>query len=241
MKYSSEVKRKALDDLKRSGPALTHQRMAELTGTNRKVLDMGCATGYVSKLMKDNGCTVVGIELDAEAVEEARSFCDSVICGDAGDQNVLRQAGTGFDAVICGDILEHLPDPVAVLGNLKECLVPGGFILVAMPNIAYWHMRWHLLTGKFEYGDTGLLDRTHLRFFTFDSFQKLARESGYAVTGHWINESGFPGSRILGKIPGLRGFTRHLSGFLANWRPNLFSYHSIFRLEPDRNQPANGQ
>jgi len=232
MRYEKEARNKALAAMDRDGPALTHRRIVDLVGTNRSVLELGCATGYVSKMMTANGCSVTGVELDEQAAETSRSVCTKVITGDAGDPAVLEQAGTGFDVVVCGDILEHLPDPETVLTALPRHLNPDGFILVSMPNVAFWRMRWDLLLGRFNYQDFGLLDRTHLRFYTVKSFRRLAKQTGYIITQEIVNEAGFPGSLTLCRIPLFGPTFKYLALRLSELNPNLFAFHSIYKLEP---------
>jgi len=232
MRYKESAKNQALDELKRHGPALTHRRIAELAGANSRVLELGCATGYVSELMKKNGCRVIGVEIDDDAAKEAGKYCDEMIIGDAADPDVLNRAGKDFDVVLCGDILEHLPDPESVLVHIKRLLNSNGIVLVSMPNIAYWRMRWDLLCGKFEYQDFGLLDRTHLRFYTVHSFFELAKITGYKIDKTIVNDAGFPASDFLKKIPFLRSTVSRISYKLAKMHPNLFSFHSIYKLIP---------
>jgi 2-polyprenyl-3-methyl-5-hydroxy-6-metoxy-1,4-benzoquinol methylase len=232
MRYDDEARERALAAMDRDGPALTHRRIVKLVGENRSVLELGCATGYVSKMMTENGCQVTGIELDEKAAETARSVCYEVITGDAGDPAILNQAGSEFDVIVCGDILEHLPDPESILHLLHKHLNPKGFVLVSMPNVAFWQMRWDLLLGRFNYKDYGLLDRTHLRFYTVKSFRRMAIRTGYIISDEIVNESGFPGSRILCRIPLIGRIFQSATQFLTALNPNLFAFHSIYKLIP---------
>jgi 2-polyprenyl-3-methyl-5-hydroxy-6-metoxy-1,4-benzoquinol methylase len=150
-------------------------------------VDVGCATGYLAAELVARGCTVVGVEFDPVAAQQARAVCREVVVGDleseavrAEVQRAVADAG-GVDAVICADVLEHLRDPWAVLAWLRTLLDPGGCAIVSVPNIAHWTARRGLLRGRFDYTDFGLLDRTHLRFFTRASATELARRAGFAV------------------------------------------------------------
>jgi 2-polyprenyl-3-methyl-5-hydroxy-6-metoxy-1,4-benzoquinol methylase len=152
-----------------------------------RVLDVGCATGYLAAELARRGCTVVGVEFDPVAAQQARAFCREVVVGDleseavrADVQRAVADAG-GVDTVICADVLEHLRDPWAVLAWLRTLLDPGGRAIVSVPNIAHWTARRALLRGRFDYADFGLLDRTHLRFFTRASATELAHRAGFAV------------------------------------------------------------
>jgi SAM-dependent methyltransferase len=86
-----------------------------------------------------------------------------------------------FDAIVYGDVLEHLSDPRAVLQALDQTLTPGGTVIVSVPNVAHLWVRLSLLAGRFDYADRGILDRTHLRFFTRRTLLELLRDAGLAV------------------------------------------------------------
>src|SRR6478672_6473355 len=153
----------------------------KLIGTNKRVLELGPATGRITRALKENNCQVVAIERDARAVEMLRSLC-TVIEGDI-EQLTMEHylKGMTFDVILAGDFLEHLQDPVQVLQELRPFLDPNGFVVSSIPNVTHGSVRMELLQGKFEYRDTGLLDRTHLRFFTLQSIRGMFSEAGYEV------------------------------------------------------------
>ncbi len=231
--YDNPTRDRLLDQLARDGLAPTHHRMVELTGKDRRVLEIGCATGYVSAMLKANGCQVTGIELDPIAARQARTVCDRVIEGDAADPSVLKSAGSNFHVVLCGDVLEHLIDPGEALRTLTTMLAPGGEILVSIPNVAFWKMRLHLLGGHFEYTDSGILDRTHLRFFTVDSFKKLSIDAGYMVETVALNDFGIPMGTLLRRLPVIGKVLQKIEFRLAETWPNLLVLHAIYRLRPN--------
>jgi SAM-dependent methyltransferase len=152
-----------------------------------RVLDVGCATGYLAAELARRGCTVIGVEADAGAAEEARAVCTEVVVGDleasATHAAVRAAVGDGVDVVLCADVLEHLRDPWTVLAWLGTLLRPDGpsRAIVSVPNVAHWTARRELLRGRFPYADFGLFDRTHLRFFTRASARELAHRAGFAV------------------------------------------------------------
>lgn len=156
-----------------------HAWMIRLVGREKRVLDIGCATGYLAERFARNGCRVTGIEMDPAAAEEARRHCERVIVGGADQPGTLESAGGGFDVIVCGDVLEHMAAPERALTLLRKLLVPGGSLLVSLPNVAYARVRLDLLRGRFEYQETGILDRTHLRFFTRHSARRLFAECGW--------------------------------------------------------------
>ena len=91
-----------------------------------------------------------------------------------------------FDVILFSDMLEHLTDPLDVLTRHCQLLAPGGQVLISLPNVAIWNVRLALLLGQFEYGDTGTLDRTHMRFFTRRSFRRFLSEAGLTVSRNRI-------------------------------------------------------
>ncbi|MET0602534.1 MAG: class I SAM-dependent methyltransferase [Baekduia sp.] len=168
------------------GLSAAHRIVLEEVPDGAHVLDVGCATGYLAAELSHRGCTVDGIEFDPVAAQAARAHCREVVVGDleapfthAEVERML--AGARPDLVVCADVLEHLRDPWAVLAWLRTLLAPGGRAVVSVPNIAHWTARRALLRGRFDYTDYGLLDRTHLRFFTRASAAELARRAGFAV------------------------------------------------------------
>lgn len=160
------------------------QIISDLINADCVVLDVGCGDGKIARVLKEKGCAVVGIEVDP-AKAHAASHYARVFVGDAEDPatiDQIRQLGIRFDCILCSHVLEHLKNPLRVLRNLTElCNPEGGFFVIALPNVAYWKVRLHLCMGRWEYQDEGILDRTHLRFFTFHSALDLLRESGLQI------------------------------------------------------------
>lgn len=228
--YEQNLKRRALNELASRGLDSSHRLLIEWTGKGKRVLEIGCATGYITRELRSQDCTVVGIELDAEAAESARKFCETLLVGDAQDYVLNYDLQGPFDVVLLGDVLEHLVDPWAVLRGLQKHLKPCGRILVSLPNVAFFKSRWNLLWGRWEYQDLGLMDRTHLRFFTFDSFHRLAWKCGYHVKKYTINEGRCPGGILFQRIPILDYYFGKLSKYLQRTFPNLFGYHFTFEL-----------
>jgi 2-polyprenyl-3-methyl-5-hydroxy-6-metoxy-1,4-benzoquinol methylase len=159
-----------------------HSFLLDFVGHNKRVLEVGCANGYVTKVLRERGCTVVGIELDAEAATMAEKWAERVVVGDL-DAGVLWQEleGEQFDAVTFGDVLEHLRDPLATLRAAMRCLKPSGIVAISVPNIAHGDVKIALLHGEFPYRDTGLLDRSHIRFFTKVGLRDMIKEAGLVV------------------------------------------------------------
>jgi O-antigen biosynthesis protein len=167
-------------------PDSVHNLVVQLVPEGAKVLEFGCATGYMSEVLRGRrGCEVVGVEISAEAAEIARGRADRVIVGDAEELDYEELLGNEqFDAVLFADVLEHLRDPEALLRRIRPFVAETGAVIASIPNVAHGSLRLALLSGAFRYRPTGLLDDTHLRFFTRDSIQDLFESTGYMVT-HW--------------------------------------------------------
>jgi 2-polyprenyl-3-methyl-5-hydroxy-6-metoxy-1,4-benzoquinol methylase len=167
-----------------NAPNNAHAFSLQLIGRNKRVLELGCAAGHVTQALVAHGCSVVGIEYDEHAAKAAREWAEDVIVTDLFDPRNLANAiaDREFDVVYAGDVLEHLPDPAAVLAIARQHLRPGGTVVISLPNVAHVDVKLALLSGRFDYRDYGLLDRTHLRFFTRASIVQLLDAAGLKLT-----------------------------------------------------------
>lgn len=156
----------------------THASLVRLVGTDKRVLELGAASGYMTRALKERGCKVTAIEYDPDAAQELKAAADVTIIGDLNDPAVWDQVEGPFDTVLAGDVLEHLLDPAAVLRRAVGTLTPDGSAVISIPNVGHADLRLSLLQGRFEYQPTGLLDETHLRFFTYDTFLDLLAAAG---------------------------------------------------------------
>lgn len=146
----------------------------------QKVLEIGCGTGATLAWLKEvKGCLeTTGIELVPQAAEMARAVVDHLIVADIEDDKIFLPESS-FDLIICLDVLEHLHDPWRVLRSLVCSLSAGGSVVVSLPNLRYLTVMSDLLVrGRFEYEEVGILDRTHLRFFSRKGAVKLLESSG---------------------------------------------------------------
>ena len=160
----------------------THDRVVRLVGKDKDVCELGCSTGYMSRVLREQGCRVVGIELDPQAASRAAEYCDDVIVGDLDALDLDRAlSGREFDVIVAADVLEHLKDPVQVLRSLRKHLRLDGCVVASLPNIAHGSVRLALLNGSFAYTETGLLDKTHLRFFTRSSLDELFESAAFVI------------------------------------------------------------
>lgn len=154
----------------------SHERILDLIPQNTKVLDVGCASGYLAALMKEKGCLVDGIDNDAEAVKETKKYCNAFVL-DISKEKIQGK----YDIIVLGDILEHLEYPLPILSSLKANLNDGGHIIVSLPNIVNIYPRLKILFGHFDYEEKGIFDRTHLRFFTRKSFKQFINDAEYKI------------------------------------------------------------
>jgi 2-polyprenyl-3-methyl-5-hydroxy-6-metoxy-1,4-benzoquinol methylase len=171
-----------LDD----SPGSAHMLVVELVPEGARVLDVGCATGYLAEaIAQRRSSRVTGIEVSPMAAERAREHCERVIVGDVETLDLEAELGEErFDVVIFADVLEHLRDPGQILGHIRPFVADGGSVVASIPNIAHGSVRLALLGGEFRYRAQGLLDDTHLRFFTREGIQDLFEEAGFLVA-HW--------------------------------------------------------
>jgi len=159
-----------------------HSYALHMAGFNKSVLEVGCSAGYFTRALVDQGCRVVGVEIDPEAAAVASTWAEEVVVGDLEHDEVWGRIGDHqFDVVLFGDVLEHLHDPLTTLRRAVRALAPSGTVIISIPNIAHGDVRMALLRGTFPYRDTGLLDRTHLRFFTKDSMRELCVQAGLVI------------------------------------------------------------
>lgn len=146
------------------------------------VLDLGCATGRLGRKLRElnKACELVGVEIFEPAAEEAKKHYDALYLGDL--ECLTLPYKEYFDFVICGDILEHLRQPEEIVKKIHIWLKEGGILISSIPNIRYWRiLRDLVIFGKWEYCEVGILDNTHLRFFTRQSFLKLLEKFNFSV------------------------------------------------------------
>jgi len=159
-----------------------NEDICSLVELNKKVLDIGCATGRIAeKLKKEKNCSVVGMEINEEMAKIAKKRCDQVVMTDAELLKHLDFPKGYFDILLFADVLEHCRNPGEILENLKKYLSDQGYILVSVPNVANWKIRLKLLLGKFDYRGGTILDEGHLRFFTLKSIEELIEKTGFEV------------------------------------------------------------
>ena len=194
-------------------------------GGGRRLLDVGAAHGYLAAALREQGYQVTGIEADGVLAEEAAKHCDEFLLLDL--DRPLPSFAAPFDVMIFGDVLEHLKDPATVLRTLMHYLKDEGQVIISLPNVANIYVRLSLLIGRFDYQDRGILDRTHLHFYTRKSFQQFLRAAGLEIetlTATPIPLQLLVPQRHQGK---LFAALHAANAWLARHWPTLFGYQFV--------------
>jgi len=207
----------------------SHTKVIRMIGRGKRVLEVGCATGYVSAyLSQQMQCEVVGIELDPQMAKKAERYCSKVVVGDVEKDAFDKLAGV-FDVITFGDVLEHLVTPGEVLRKSRDYLGPDGYVLISLPNVAHYRVRLALLQGRFDYEEQGILDRTHLRFFTLRNARRMIEDAGFEVQDFQIVYC-TRGTRLVDWSLRIQRFLRdHLAELVGS----EFIFKAGKRLEPD--------
>jgi methionine biosynthesis protein MetW len=157
------------------------RKLASLIAPHSHILDVGCGTGSVTDLLRhETQGTIIGIEPDVERAQRAAARGLDVHQGIL-SADFLRQHGP-FDYIVFADVLEHLPNPAEIVVLAKGGLREGGSLIASLPNVAHWFVRTDLLWGRFNYQDCGIMDATHLRWFTQRTAQEFFERLGFQIT-----------------------------------------------------------
>lgn len=149
------------------------------------ILDLGCGSGAVGRKLMETGkaSEMIGVEIFPTAAEEASRHYAKVHCGDIEEMSLPY--GQRFDYVLCGDILEHLKNPYSVVARIPGWLKDDGRFICSVPNVRHWRvLRDVIVRGEWEYREAGIMDRTHLRFFTRRSCYRMLEDAGFTVERH---------------------------------------------------------
>ena len=207
----------------------SHGRISKMLASRPplKILDLGCSSGLLAERLRDMGHHVVGVDLyELDGVGERTSaFFKADLT-----QGIPAEAGTGFDLVLAADVLEHLPKPKKLLEEIRQVLAPTGSVILCVPNIAHWYPRARSTLGMFDYDQRGILDATHLRFFTRRSIRRIVERNGFTVRR--LEAVGLPLDSL-----GLEGTAAHLVRLMDHlllilW-PTMFGYQFIIEATPE--------
>ncbi len=211
-------------------PGNVAAKIAAMIDFDAKVLDVGCGTGSVSEVICTiTGANLVGIEPNAERAAAARARGLRVYEGVLSES--FLEAHGPFDAIVFADVLEHLADPAQTIALAKRGLAAGGAIVASVPNVAHWFVRWDLLRGRFDYQDSGIMDATHLRWFTRKTIVEFFERAGLRVTALdcTVNAELADYRRRAPWRWLERSRRRRVVGFLARHFPGLFGCQHVVR------------
>jgi SAM-dependent methyltransferase len=203
--------------------AINDSVMLRIPSNAKRILDIGCGSGNLGREIKSSiiNCEVVGVTYSESEANAASAFLDRVLIRDLNyfDTQELGQ----FDCIICSHILEHLYQPENLLIKLRSNLAPNGVLIIALPNTLHWKQRLEFLKGNFKYTDGGLMDRTHFRFFDWNTSVELVNSSGFKIL--FSEADGYL------PMPGIRRFIKSLASILdrlaSKFAPGLFGVQFI--------------
>jgi len=210
----------------------SHSIIARNALGSKRILDVGCGVGYIGRALKEVGdYNIEGVDIDKTALKYAAEHYNKVTEMKLGDQsdaayNTFAKSKKTYDCIICADIIEHLADPGYIISILAKKLTPGGKILVSIPNISHIDVIANLIDERFNYAETGILDNTHLRFWTESSFYDFVKNINdrYGTTlspkliGKTIVEHPFIDTRQFRQICG----------------DDIFTFQNIFELKNEK-------
>lgn len=214
---------------KKHGLSKTQKEILKIVGSGKTVLEIGSSTGYMTKFLLERGCIVDVLETDKFAVRKIPKKVRIVLNHSIEDIKIKKKLNKDYDFIIMADVLEHLVNPALALKIIKEISLDRTKLLISMPNIASWVMRKQLFFyGDFEYQDSGLLDKTHLHFYTIKTLPKFLLECGWKVEEIIGTITRLPFEETFLKIPILGWlFKKTIYSILAEKYKNLSYYHFL--------------
>lgn len=177
---------------------------------DKKVLDVGCSTGYLGEKLEKLGAKVIGIDISPYAINLAKRVLTGAKVVDLNKGN-LPFKSKSFDIIVASEVIEHLFRPVNTLKDLKRILKDDGEFIVSTPNFLYWANRQQFLFGKFRYTQSGMFDEGHVHFYTYQTLQEDLSQSGFNIIGY---NHVFAGTDFL--------------DFIRQKLPSLFAYQFVF-------------
>jgi 2-polyprenyl-3-methyl-5-hydroxy-6-metoxy-1,4-benzoquinol methylase len=213
----------------KEGDGTSHALMLEMLATlpPSRILDLGCSGGLFAERARAAGHHVTGV--DYMEIPGVRERTDRFFVGNL-EEGIPEEVGGRYDVIIAGDIIEHLSRPRDALRDMRKVLRPGGQLLLSVPNFGHWYPRARVLTGTFGYDRRGILDDTHLRFFTRATLRRTVRTAGFDIMAETV--TGLPLGVVTEGGGGALNAVRRIDGLLTKARPTLFGYQHVVRLTP---------
>lgn len=199
-----------------------------------RVVEVGCMHGQMGRMFLQGKpqASYVGIDIDPDYAQVAAAHCTRTIAGDIETLNeAVFDSLFPSDCWIFGDCLEHLRDPWAMLQKVRSRIAPGGALVACIPNAQHWSVQWRLMTGQFRYEDSGLMDRTHLRWLTRITMLEMFAATGWRVdhgVARYLPESPLQAS----VLEGVRAFAQVCGANVDEAVRDATAFQYVFRLLP---------
>lgn len=203
--------------------AVNQAVLSQITTKNvKRLLDIGCGSGALGREIKQIvNSEIVGVTYSESEAVIASKYLDQVLVRNLNDFNPLDLGR--FDCIVCSHILEHLYQPQELLSRLHENLTPDGNLIIALPNVLHWKQRLEFIKGNFKYTDGGIMDKTHYRFFDWETSLELVQNSGYTVILR--SADGYFPLPIIRKI--IKPLAVKFDRLVTKALPGLFGYQFI--------------
>lgn len=211
----------------------TAARFLRLVGRDKAVLEMGCSSGTQTRILKEQlGCRVTAVEINPEAARIAQQHAEKILVGNIEQIDFERElAGQSFDVITFADVLEHLYDPAGTLRRIKAFLKPDGCIIATVPNFTHAAIAYEMANGRFEYRKTGLLDDTHIRFFSRGGVYQTFAKAGLQVVS--LERSFVKAEESEFAIKIASDADRAMLDYIRKNNPESETYHFIVKALPD--------
>ena len=205
-------------------PYEIHKMVYDLIKPHSSILDLGCAAGYFARELQQKKCRVVGIDIDPDALQEAQKYCQKVVLANLNTLDRRKLPKQKFDYVLLLDLIEHLTNFNDLLALIKNNLDEDSKLILSTPNIAHVSIRLGLLTGNFNYTEYGILDKTHVHFFTFKTLIDTLVSDGYKIESVRTS-SDFGQVPLIGRS--LRHIPKQIQWQITRVMPTLFGVQCL--------------